>query len=123
MDSRLTPSPVALETISTVGRTVQEYGALDSLNLTNASAGMYFLNAADSNGCSVLDTVSIGEPPVLALTIDSTSDLTCYQNADGYLSATVTGGFGSYNYYIDGVAAVSLTIDSLDAGSHVVSVS
>ena len=94
----------------------------DSLNLTNASAGMYFLNAADSNGCSVLDTVSIGEPPVLALTIDSTSDLTCYQNADGYLSATVTGGFGSYNYYIDGVAAVSLTIDSLDAGSHVVSV-
>jgi hypothetical protein len=70
----------------------------------------------------VLDTVSIGEPPVLALTIDSTSDLTCYQNADGYLSATVTGGFGSYNYYIDGVAAVSLTIDSLDAGSHVVSV-
>ena len=84
---------------------------------------MYFLNAADSNGCSVLDTVSIGEPPVLALTIDSTSDLTCYQNADGYLSATVTGGFGSYNYYIDGVAAVSLTIDSLDAGSHVVSVS
>ena len=95
----------------------------DSLNLTNASAGMYFLNAADSNGCSVLDTVSIGEPPVLALTIDSTSDLTCYQNADGYLSATCTGGFGSYNYYIDGVAAVSLTIDSLDAGSHVVSVS
>ena len=94
----------------------------DSLNLTNASAGMYFLNAADSNGCPVLDTVSIGEPPVLALTIDSTSDLTCYQNADGYLSATVTGGFGSYNYYIDGVAAVSLTIDSLDAGSHVVSV-
>ena len=94
----------------------------DSLNLTNASAGMYFLNAADSNGCLVLDTVSIGEPPVLALTIDSTSDLTCYQNADGYLSATVTGGFGSYNYYIDGVAAVSLTIDSLDAGSHVVSV-
>ncbi|MDA8661737.1 T9SS type A sorting domain-containing protein [Schleiferiaceae bacterium] len=94
----------------------------DSLNLTNASAGMYFLNAADSNGCSVLDTVSIGEPPVLVLTIDSTSDLTCYQNADGYLSATVTGGFGSYNYYIDGVAAISLTIDSLDAGSHVVSV-
>jgi len=94
----------------------------DSLNLTGAPAGLYFLNASDSNGCYVLDTVGIDEPSLLVLTIDSTSNLSCYQNADGYVSASVVGGFGSYSYYIDGMIATSLTIDSLNAGTHVVSV-
>jgi len=94
----------------------------DSLNLSGAPAGLYFLNASDSNGCYVLDTVGIDEPSLLVLTIDSTSNLSCYQNADGYVSASVVGGFGSYSYYIDGMMATSLTIDSLNAGTHVVSV-
>ena len=90
----------------------------DSISLTGAPASIYYLVALDSNGCSKQDTVIISEPLELVLTLDSTLDLSCFQSADGYAVATVTGGLGAYSYSIDGAPVNSLSDSALVSGAH-----
>jgi hypothetical protein len=90
----------------------------DSISLTGAPASVYYLTALDSNGCSKQDTVVIDEPTELVMTLDSTLDLSCFQSADGYAVATVTGGLGAYSYSIDGVSVNALSDSALVAGTH-----
>ena len=90
----------------------------DSLSLANAPIGTYYLNAQDSNGCFLVDTVSIDQPSELVLTLDSTVDLSCYQSGDGQAYASVVGGFGSYTYRLDGNVVSTLSDTALNAGTH-----
>lgn len=60
----------------------------------------------------------IDEPTELVMTLDSTLDLSCFQSADGYAVATVTGGLGAYSYSIDGVSVNALSDSALVAGTH-----
>ena len=94
----------------------------DSLSLENAPIGIYYLSAQDSNGCSLVDTVSIDQPSELILTLDSIVNLSCYQSADGQAFASVVGGFGSYTYRLDGNVVSTLADTTLNAGSHTYSV-
>lgn len=60
------------------------------------AAGSYSVTITDFNGCSNVHTVTIAEPPILALTI-STSPIVCGSEAGSAL-ATATGGTPPYTY-------------------------
>lgn len=70
--------------------------ASSNASVTNLPAGTYSVTVADSTGCFVNSTATIGEPPPISVSI-STIAATCgYSNG----SATVTpgGGGGVYTY-------------------------
>lgn len=60
-------------------------------SIFDLSAGWYFVDVTDFNGCVVTDSIEITEPPVIALTFDAT-DILCNGDSTGQLVVTATGG-------------------------------
>ncbi len=58
--------------------------------------GAYIVTVTDSNGCSVVDSVSIIEPTVLDITLDGVTNASCNGVCDGAAGVTVTGGTQPY---------------------------
>jgi len=79
--------------------------------LSNVSAGEYQVMVTDANGCADNETVALSEPDQLVLTLSS-NDAYCPDIADGTITVSVSGGTGSYAYYLNDVE-VSGTIDQL----------
>ncbi len=67
------------------------------LSTDSLVAGTYTVNIVDSVNCSLSLSVTITEPAVLALNLNST-DVTCFGDNNGVADALVTGGFGIYTY-------------------------
>ena len=71
----------------------------------NLKEGDYTITITDANGCQVIKTYSIAEPPELEVTIGNPDDLKCFGNNDGVIIATVDAaktGQGPYVYSIIG---------------------
>ncbi|MCB0379780.1 MAG: PKD domain-containing protein [Flavobacteriales bacterium] len=62
-------------------------------------AGTYIVQVADSNNCLALDTVTITEPQVLVVGLDSLKHVNCFGGSDGYIDVNVTGGTFPYPTY------------------------
>ncbi|HHZ66162.1 MAG TPA: hypothetical protein EYN51_11820, partial [Flavobacteriales bacterium] len=96
-------------------------GSVDTV-IGNLCAGYVFLLAQDSNGCSLLQNISIPEPDSLIATITNTVDATCNSAngpCDGSASVTATGGTPPYNYLWDDPAAqVDSTAINLCQGTY-----
>lgn len=84
------------------------------------AAGTYTVTVTDSKGCQVVGTVTITEPPPLALAMSSTP-LTCFGSANGTATATVSGGTPPYTYlWLPGAITTGPTITGLTAGTYTV---
>lgn len=66
-------------------------------DLTNIPADDYRFEVTDDNGCNVVDTVTVNEPPLLASTITGVNIL-CKGESTGEVDLTVTGGVTPYTY-------------------------
>lgn len=64
---------------------------------TGLAAGTYTLLATDSKGCTITQTVSITQPPVLTVTVTSTNETCDYLN-NGTATVSVAGGTPAYTY-------------------------
>ncbi len=55
-------------------------------------ADVYDLCITDANGCTLIFTgiLTISEPPVITLIVNSSSDVTCYGGSDGGADITIT---------------------------------
>jgi hypothetical protein len=84
--------------------------------------GLYSIAATDSLGCSDTVEVSIAGPTEVLLIVFATN-VDCYGDTDGELSAEASGGTGDLNYTLDGEAAESGLFTGLAAGSYSVGVS
>ncbi|MCP3927823.1 MAG: T9SS type B sorting domain-containing protein [Bacteroidetes bacterium] len=89
-------------TISVVGGTPAysfdwESGQVDSV-LTNLMVGDYIVTITDQNDCTVIDTFSIGAPPVLEAVLLNQSDPLCNGDTTGMLMISATGGTPAYSY-------------------------
>lgn len=62
-----------------------------------AAAGFYQLTVNDANGCSAVHSITLFDPPALAITTVST-DATVFGGSDGTIDATVSGGTPPYSY-------------------------
>jgi gliding motility-associated-like protein len=63
----------------------------------NLTAQSYTCTVTDQNGCTTTASVTVTEPPVLAVTASS-SPVLCFGGATGSASSTPTGGTGAYTY-------------------------
>lgn len=86
--------------------------------IRNLSAGTYFVTATDANECMVIDTVTIIEPPAVAVGIDATPDI-CEGTQDGSASAIAFGGTAPY-LYVWNTGDSTQTIQNLSAGTYIV---
>ena len=68
---------------------------IDSIG--SLSPGTYNLTITDANNCTIIDAVTITEPPVLAATVNEL-DASCHGFTDGSVSLSPTGGTTPYTY-------------------------
>lgn len=70
-------------------------------DISNLAAGIYSFVATDSKGCTVAQNFTITNPPALALTLESSQNVTCFNTPTG--KATINSGGGtpplSYAWY------------------------
>ncbi len=87
---------------------------------TGLPAGTYTVTATDANGCSSTGSVTINEPTVIEITLDSLSNSDC--DADnGSINISVIGGTPDYTYLWSN-NATSQDIENLEAGDYFVTV-
>ena len=92
----------------------QIFGLSGDQILTDLSAGLYFINLEDANGCVLGLPLVLQEPDPLS--IESTIiDVSCFGEMDGQIATEVTGGTGEYTYFWGGNMTTS-TLSDLGAG-------
>ena len=66
----------------------------------NLPAGIYQLTLTDGNGCAIVDSVMIGQPNPLSGTSGKV-DIGCFDNANGEILITGSGGTPPYRYALN----------------------
>ncbi|WP_310559143.1 PKD domain-containing protein [Flavobacterium sp.] len=66
--------------------------------ISNLAPGAYDLTITDDGGCPFSETYTITEPDDIIITTDLEQDITCFNDADGKIEITVTGGTLDYSY-------------------------
>jgi gliding motility-associated-like protein len=66
--------------------------------ISNLAPGPYNLIVTDDGGCPFSETYTITEPDEIIITTDLEKDVTCFNDADGKIEITVTGGTLNYAY-------------------------
>ncbi len=90
---------------------------------TGLCAGTYTATVTDANGCIVLATVSITEPPALTTTFVNVINLSCSGTCDGQATVVASGGTPGYTYlWNDLLATTNDTATGLCATSYTVTV-
>lgn len=98
-----------------------------TINLTNQAPNTYLLEVVDdTTGCTSSATVTIAEPlNLLTVSASETNKVSC-ANDRGTITATATGGWGTYQYELTGSATVAYssngTFTNLGAGTYFVNV-
>jgi len=88
---------------------------------SNLEAGTYYVQVEDANGCTTLDTTTLIEPDPLAFS-SSVEDANCYDESNGAISVSITGGI-SNTYLVNwGNGIYNPQIAGLHSGWHPFSV-
>lgn len=88
--------------------------------IVNLPAGTYTVTVAESNGCQIVESVTITQPSALSATISAT-DIQCFGSNDGTASVVVAGGTEPYAYkWSNGMTTPQ--INNLAAGSHTLTI-
>ncbi len=91
-------------------------------DLTNLSAGIYFLEITDDNSCIHYDTLDIMQPPSLYITLDGSTNAICFDSCDGEINVTANGGDSTYFYFWtgpNGFTSTSEDISNLCYGEYI----
>ncbi len=94
------------------GQTINAVGGL--------CAGNYTVTVVDAIGCSVIQNVTINEPPILSVSVSGIA-ANCNGSCDGQATANPIGGTGPYTY-LWSTNATTQTITALCAGTYTVTV-
>jgi gliding motility-associated-like protein len=88
---------------------------------SNLSPATYTITVSDANSCSVVQTVTITQPAVLAAPT-STTPVRCNGENNGVAWTTPTGGNGGYSYLWSSGGATTQTVSSLPPNTYTVTV-
>ena len=77
--------------------------AAGSTIFSDLDAGTYEVTVTDLNDCMSTESVELVDPAAVVASATAT-DISCYGAADGFVSASVTGGTGTYTFSIDFVS-------------------
>ncbi len=99
--------------------TYQWSNASSQQDLTNVAAGTYTVTVTDQNGCTDSYSHAVTQPPVLAVSVNTTP-ATC-GNPDGTASASPSGGSMPYSYLWSS-GQTTLGIANVSSGTYTVTV-
>jgi gliding motility-associated-like protein len=95
-------------------------------SISNLAPGNYNLLISDSGGCPVNENYLITEPDDIVLTTVLEKDITCFNDANGAIDITITGGTLNYSFVWtkDGIPyATTEDLSNLSPGIYAVTVS
>ncbi|CAN5177672.1 hypothetical protein BH09BAC1_BH09BAC1_01170 [soil metagenome] len=99
------------------GGTYQSSGTFSGLAVNN-----YTVTVKDAGGCTASATISVLQPTVLAVTLVQDS-AKCFGAANGFITATATGGSPAYQYSRDATTyGASNVVNNLTAGAYTITV-
>jgi len=84
------------------------------------SSGVYSVTASDNSGCLSISTTNVNGPALITVSISET-DISCFGNSDGNLSASISGGTSGYNFLWSNGITTS-TNGNLSVGNYSVTV-
>ena len=67
-------------------------------DISNLSAGFYYLEITDINLCTYLDTIELTQPALLWMNLDVATNPSCFDSCNGALNITANGGDSTYTY-------------------------
>lgn len=86
--------------------------------ISNIGAGNYMVTATDANGCTISQSVTVGQAPALMLSV-SAQNAACFGENTGTATATASGGTPNYTYLWSNTQTTQ-TISNLVAGVYTV---
>jgi hypothetical protein len=94
---------------------------------TNATAtallaNIYSVSVTDGNNCIAQATIKVNDNGIPAVTVSSSTNVTCYGNSNGTATALVTGGLGPYTYSWLPSGGTGSTATGLSSGNYTVTV-
>ncbi len=89
--------------------------------ITGLASANYTVSVTDSNGCVAVQTVPVAPFGCSTLANIASSNISCFGEADGQATVTLTGGLTPYTYHWSNDEATA-TISGLEAGTYTVSV-
>jgi len=110
---------------TTTSSTIQAFGTNNIF--TNLDAGTYEVTVRDINLCEISQTIILDAPtPIDVNYVVTNTNLLCYNDTNGSVTITATGGQGSYQYTLtdaNGVTAgpqIGNVFDNLGAGTYTI---
>jgi hypothetical protein len=77
-------------------------GTYSSNNIfENLVAGVYVVTTLDNNSCEHSFSVTVTEPPVLEMTVETQANIICFGENNGIIELSGQGGTGTLTYQID----------------------
>jgi gliding motility-associated-like protein len=75
----------------------------------NLLQGTYTIIVSDANGCTISTVVNVSQPPLLAITNVTTTDVTCFNGNNGTAVVSANGGNGALSYNLQPLNITNLT--------------
>jgi hypothetical protein len=88
-----------------------------SASLSSLPAGVYSVTVADANGCSKTNVITLTQPSMIAPSLVSTSNASCYGSSNGAVQIAIAGGVAPYSQAWNN-GATSLINNNLSAGAY-----
>jgi gliding motility-associated-like protein len=91
-------------------------------SVSGIGPGTYTVTITDANGCSLIDSGTVIQPPSTLSAISIVTNITCNNSNNGEITVLPSGGSGGYTYSWTGTAQTTSTITGLGAGIYTVTV-
>ncbi|NPD48160.1 hypothetical protein HNS40_21570, partial [Lentimicrobium sp. S6] len=92
-----------------------------SSTFSGLASETYRVRVRDANGCTITKTVTVDEPDVLAVSLNTQTNVSCNGANDGAIDVDVTGGNSPYTYLWDN-GATTEDITGLTPGTYTLTV-
>jgi gliding motility-associated-like protein len=93
----------------------------NSATADSLGVGFQAVTVTDANGCQWADSVQVMGPTPISIALTPTT-VTCFGNADGAVSSTVSGGAGGYTYAWNNSVATTANLTNISGGNYIVTV-